>query len=563
MDKLDASQLTVMLLALGILIGGARLLGELARRLHQPAVLGELLAGVILGPTVLGALFPDLQTFLFPTTGPNALVLDAIGSLAIVLFLLVAGIEVDLSIVWKQGRAALKIGILGTIIPFAIGLGCAWLAPTTLGRPEGADLTVFVLFIATAMAISALPVIARILMDLDLYRTDLGMTIVSAAIFNDLVGWTVFALILGLMNEHSSPWSVLSTVLLTLLFAGLVLTLGRWLIHKALPPLQAYAHWPGGVLGFMIAMTLFGAALTEWIGIHAIFGSFLVGTAFGASSHMQERTRTMLDRFVSFVFAPIFFAGIGLKVNFVTHFDPALVLIVLVIACIAKFLGAWLGARWGELPPRERWAVGAAMNVRGAMEIILGVLALQAGVIDERLFVALVVMALLTSAAGGPLMRYFLRRKQPGRLIPLLAPRYFVRELKATTRQEAIAELGTVAGEQAGVDVAEVELLAWNRERVAATGIGNGVALPRARLKGLPSALAIVGISEAGVSFDAPDGLPAHLIVLVLTPQEDPSTQREISADVARRFRDPAAIQRILRTTNFTEFLAQVKMLEG
>jgi Kef-type K+ transport system membrane component KefB/mannitol/fructose-specific phosphotransferase system IIA component (Ntr-type) len=563
LDKLDASQLTVMLLALGILIGGARLLGELARRLHQPAVLGELLAGVILGPTMFGALFPDLQAFLFPTTGPNALVLDGISSLAIVLFLLVAGIEVDLSIVWKQGRAALKIGILGTVIPFAIGLACAWLAPTALGMPKDADLTVFVLFIATAMSISALPVIARILMDLDLYRTDLGMTVVSAAIFNDLVGWTVFALILGLMNDHGNLWSVLNTVALTLLFAGLVLTVGRWLIHRALPALQAYTHWPGGVLGFMIATTLFGAALTEWIGIHAIFGSFLVGTAFGASSHMQERTRTMLDRFVSFVFAPIFFAGIGLKVNFVTHFDPALVLTVLVIACIAKFLGAWLGARWGELPPRERWAVGAAMNVRGAMEIILGVLALQAGVIDERLFVALVVMALLTSAAGGPLMRYFLRRKQPNRLIPLLSPRHFVRELKATTRQEAIAELGAVAGEQAGVDVAEVERLAWKREQLAATGIGNGVALPHARLKGLPSTLAIVGISEPGVSFDAPDGEPAHLIVLVLTPQEDPSAQLEISADVARRFRDPASIQRILRTTNFTEFLAQVKMLEG
>jgi Kef-type K+ transport system membrane component KefB/mannitol/fructose-specific phosphotransferase system IIA component (Ntr-type) len=563
LDKLDASQLTVMLLALGILIGGARLLGELARRLQQPAVLGEMLAGVILGPTVLGWAFPELQAFLFPTTGPNSLVLDAISLLAIVLFLLVAGIEVDLSIVWKQGRAALKIGILGTIIPFLIALGCAWVAPTALGMPADADKTVFILFIATAIAISALPVIVKILMDLDLYRTDLGMTVVSAAIFNDLVGWTVFALILGLMNDERNLGSVLNTVALTLLFAGLVLTVGRALIHRALPPLQAYTHWPGGVLGFVIATALFGAALTEWIGIHAIFGSFLVGTAFGASSHMQERTRTMIDRFVSFVFAPIFFAGIGLKVNFITNFDPSLVLIVLGVACIAKFAGAWLGARWGELPPRERWAVGAAMNVRGAMEIILGLLALEAGVIDERLFVALVVMALLTSAAGGPLMRYFLRRKQPGRLLPLLSARHFVREMRATTRQEAIAELGAVAGEHAGIDVAEVERLAWKRERLAATGIGNGVALPHARLKGLPSTLAIVGISEPGVSFDAPDGEPAHLIVLVLTPQEDPSAQLEISADVARRFRDPASIQRILRTTNFTEFLAQVKMLEG
>ena len=307
-----------MLLSLALLIGLARLLGELARRLHQPALLGELLAGVVLGPTVFGSLQPEWQTYLFPQMGPNALVLDGISSLAIVLFLLVAGMEVDLSIVLKQGRSALKVGTLATIIPFAIGILAATAMPRALGCQVEADPLVFTLFLATAVAISALPVVAKTLMDLDLYRTDLGMVIVSAAVLNDLIGWTVFALILGLLDAHGSGFDIAATLGLTLLFAILTLTAGRWLMHRSLPFLQAYTHYPGGVLGFAVTLGLLGAALTEFIGIHAIFGAFIVGVALGDSSHLSERTRVMIDEFVSFIFAPIFFASIGLKVNFIT-----------------------------------------------------------------------------------------------------------------------------------------------------------------------------------------------------------------------------------------------------
>ena len=146
MHNLEASQLTVMLLSLGLLIGTARLLGELARSLRQPAVLGELLAGLLLGPTVLGAVSPDWQSYLFPADGPNAIVLHGISTLAIVLFLLVAGLEVDLSIVWQKGRAALKVGALGTAVPFLFGLVGAWFIPDLLGRPKGGDPLIFALF---------------------------------------------------------------------------------------------------------------------------------------------------------------------------------------------------------------------------------------------------------------------------------------------------------------------------------------------------------------------------------------------------------------------------------
>lgn len=561
MPFLEDNPLGTLLLSLGLLIGCARLLGELARHWHQPAVLGELLAGVLLGPTVFGSIAPELQQALFPMEGLNAVARDRIGTLAIVLFLLVAGMEVDLSVVWRQGRAALKVAVLGTFVPFLTGLLAALAIPTALGQEPGTDPYIFALFLATAIAISALPVIAKTLMDLDLYRTDFGMVVVSAAIFNDLIGWTVFALVLGLMGQPAHGFSIGATLGLTLLYVGFMLTVGRWVIHRTLPLLQAYTHWPGGVLGFAATIALFGAAFTEFIGIHAIFGSFLVGVALGASPHLQERTRVMIDEFVSFIFAPVFFASIGLRVNFATHFDPMLVLLVLVLATVGKLLGVHIGARWGGFPPADRWAIGFAMNARGAMEIILGLLALEAGIIGRPLFVALVVMAIVTSALGGPLISLVLRRKQSQRLVSLLNARLFVPRLKAKCAHDAIHELAIVAAELSGMPADQIESTAWQRELLAPTGIGHGLALPHARLTRLRNPLIVVGLSEAGVDFDSPDGLPAHAVFLLLTPQNDPGLQLELSADIARSFRDPHCLERLRRAQNFVELLAILKML--
>jgi Kef-type K+ transport system membrane component KefB len=548
-----------MLLSLGVLIGAARLFGEIAQRFHQPAVLGELLAGVLLGPTVFGYFAPDGQKWLFPPTGNNAIVLDAISSLAIVLFLLVAGLEVDLSIVWRRGRTALKVGLLGTVVPFIFGLAAAWLLPTAFGRQPNADPTVFALFLATAMAISSLPVIAKTLMDLNLYRTDLGMVVVSAAIFNDLIGWTVFAIILGMIGQHGSTSGVVATIVLTLLFAAFMLTIGRWLVHRILPLLQAYAHWPAGVLGFIMVLGLLGAAFTEHIGIHAIFGSFLVGVALGESTHLQERTRVMIEEFVSIIFAPVFFASIGLRVNFISQFDWQLVALVLVLACVGKLVGAYFGARWGDMATRDRWAVAFAMNSRGAMEIILGLLALEAGVIRQRLFVALVVMAIFTSALSGPLIRWSMRTRQRLRLISVLSPKHFQRDLSATTRFDAIRELAALAVRSSDLNGEQVEALAWEREQVAATGIGNGVALPHARVAGLAQPMVVVGMSDAGLDFDAPDGQLAHIVLLLLTPADDPIAQLDLSANIAELFRDPRLPEHVLRARTYTEFLAALK----
>lgn len=564
MESLSHHQVVVLFLALGIMLGAARLLGELAHRFRQPSVLGELIAGVLIGPTILGNLAPGVSEFLFPSQGPNAIAISAITTLAAVLFLLVAGMEVDLSIARRQGKVAPRVSLAGILVSFSTGLSVAWFLPEYLGRHEGADPVIFALFFATALSISALPVIAKTLMDLDLYRSDLGMIIISAAIVDDLVGWLVFAVILGLMGgTYAGAGAIAGTVLMTLLFAGAMLTVGRALIHRAWPVVQAYTRWPGGVLGFALVIALFGAAAAEWIGIHAIFGSFLAGVAIGDSSHLRERTRVTIEHFVSFIFAPVFFASIGLRVDFLAHFNLPLVVLVLAIACTCKLLGAMLGARWGGLPAREAWAVGFAMNSRGAMEIILGLLALEAGIIGQDLFVALVVMAIATSMMSGPMMRFVLKSAHRRKLQDVLSAKLFLANIQGTTPREVILEMTTLAGEAAGLDAHALDEAVWARESLMSTGIGNGVALPHARIPGLRAPFVAVGISQVGIDFDAPDDKFAQVIFLILTPEEDAGAQLEIAADIARLFRNPNMLNLLSRSTKFTNFLGYVRSEEG
>ncbi len=403
MANLDHHEMVRFFIALAVLLGTARLLGELARKFHQPSVLGEMFAGVLLGQTVLHRIAPDLFTALFPADGPLAVSLDAFSSLSIALFLLVAGLEVDLSSMWRKGRLALSVGLWGMILPFALGIGAAYAVPSLFGVEP--SLT-FALFLATALSISALPVIARTLMDLGLYRSDVGMIVVAAAVFNDLVGWLIFAVVLGLLGT-SQNIAPTQTLWMIVLFVALMLTVGRFALHKTLPWLQAHASWPGGVISFALTCALLCAAFTEYIGVHAVFGAFIFGVALGDSAHLREQTRFTLDRFISFFFAPLFFATIGLHVDFVAHFDLGLTLIVFLVATLGKVVGCGLGAKLGGLTTRQSLVIGFGMNARGAMEIILGLLALQTGLIKEEMFVALVVMAVGTSMLSGPLMQRF------------------------------------------------------------------------------------------------------------------------------------------------------------
>lgn len=407
MLKFTHTDLVLLLIAMGLMLIMARAVAEFGRKFKLPVVMGEILLGIIIGPSMLGKIWPDMFTALFPKVGAERIALDGINSLAVIMLLFVAGLEVQLNVVLKQGKAAIYTSFTSMVIPFTIGFITVWFFPL-LFHYEAHNKLIYALFFGIAMSISALPVITRILMDLNLFKTKVGMVVISAAIFDDLTGWLVFSLILSMMGHEGEITSIGYTIAMIIGFGLFMLLIGKRLIDRALPWIQTKLSWPGGVLSISLGLCFLSAAFTEKIGLHAILGAFIMGIAFGDSVHLHEKAREIIHQFVTNIFAPLFFVSLGLKVDFVNNFDPVLVTVVLVIAVFCKLFGASLGAYMGGLTKRESLAVGFGLNARGAMEIILGTLALNAGLIDEKMFVALVVMALITSIISGPMMRYFI-----------------------------------------------------------------------------------------------------------------------------------------------------------
>lgn len=551
----------IFLLSLAALLGTARLLGELARTLGLPAVVGEILAGLLVGKTVLGRVVPGAHEFLFPSGAPKTM-LAGYTTIAVVLLLVVAGLEVDLGILKRRGRTALSASALGMIVPLAGGFVLGWLVPDdVLVHPERRLL--FALFMGVALSISAMPVIAKTLLDLGLFKTDVGLLVMTAAMVDDLVGWIAFSILLGPMRGGAVDLTILPrTLALTALFVAFCLVVGRRLIDRILARLEEHADVaPGRVLSLVIVLAVFGATATQAIGIHAVLGGFIVGVMIGDSPRLRERTRNVIHQFVTNIFAPVFFASVALRVDFVATFDPGLCFAVFLIATLAKLIGCTLGARFTGLPWREATAVGFGLNARGAMEIILALLARDAGLIDDRVFVALVTMAIGTSLLAGPAMKRLLYRRTPAissrsgadDAAGLVSTGAFVARLAASTSARAIEELGNALRPVIGELVEPALISVLEREMVAPTGLGDEVAIPHAAVAGLSRPVVALGLAPHGIDFDAPDGRPARIVFLLLLPPKAFEREVRVLASLARSVFDEAARAALLATKTSEE----------
>jgi mannitol/fructose-specific phosphotransferase system IIA component (Ntr-type) len=390
---------------------------------------------------------------------------------------------------------------------------------------------------------------------LNLLRSEMGTVVMSSAMFDDLVGWILFSMILGMMHGGDSSFSgVKRTIVLVIGFVVLSLTVVRWLIDKILPRIQAHTSWPGGVLGFIFTLTLGSAAFAEFAGIHAVFGAFIIGIAIGESGHLRRRTSQHIHEIVTNVFAPFFFASIGLRTDFVSNFHLGLTATVIGVACVGKLAGAGWGARLGGMDRNSSLAIGLAMNARGAMEMILGILALQAGLIREHMFVALVIMALFTSLLSAPAIHFFVSRRRNLTLKDAVEGRLFLPRLAAKTRLGALREMCEVAADVVGNAPERLLRLVSERERVLASGWENGLAIPHARVNGLTRPLVVVGKSAGGVDFDARDGKPAKLIIMILTG--DNQSQHDLLADASELFSHKEAVDQAVDATSFVELMA-------
>jgi Kef-type K+ transport system membrane component KefB/mannitol/fructose-specific phosphotransferase system IIA component (Ntr-type) len=547
----------VFLLSLAVLLSCARLFGEWARRVGLPLVFGELASGIVLGPTFFGRLAPGAQQWLFPRGTAPEYMLAGYTNVAVVLLLVVAGLEVKLGILRRRGRSALLTSILGIVMPLGGGCLLGVLLPSSdLVHPESR--TLFALFMGVALSISALPVVAKTLLDLGLFKTDVGLLVMAAAMVDDLVGWLAFAVLLGPMQGAAIDLpSVLRALALTVGFVAAALLVARPLLGGLIERLQADHHsGPRRVLSLIVLLALFGASFTQWIGIHAVFGGFVVGVVVGDAPRLKERTRVIVHEFVTNIFAPVFFASLGLSADFVRSFDLRLCLLVFVVATAAKVIGCTLGSRAGGLMWRPAAAVGFGLNARGAMEIILALLALEAGLLKEQVFVALVVMALATSLVSGPMMKWLLRSVDEESLSVLLQRGAWLPGLEAATAADAIAKLSAALRPQLGSLEARACRSVLDRETMASTGLGDDVAVPHAVIEGLQRPMIALGVAPLGVDFNAPDGQPAHIVFLLLVPPRAHDQEVRILAQIARAMIDGEARAKLLAAQSSNEAVA-------
>lgn len=395
------SALAVFLLSLALLLVAARAGGALVQRFGLPALVGEILVGVVVGKTVLGRAWPAAYEWLFTDTSSGAM-LQGYKTLAVILLLTIAGLELELGLLRRRRRALALTALGGAVVPFALGFAAGLLLPERyLAAPE--QRTFYALFLGIALAISALPVITRTLLDLGLLRQELGGLVLSAAVINDLLGWLCFGALVRVMSGDQAVSGIVLAIVLTAGFALLVFVLVRPLASWWLRAAGSTAS-TASALSMLIILSVGGAAVAELLGLHAVFGGFLVGLAVGRSAELPEAVKRVFVDCVSSLFTPVFFATMALRYDFVRAFDWFLVALVLVLAIVAKVGGGALGAQLGGVRGRAAWAVGFGLSSRGAMEILLAAVALEAGIINETMFVALVTMAVVTSVIAGPAM---------------------------------------------------------------------------------------------------------------------------------------------------------------
>ncbi len=547
--------LGIFLVQVLLLLGLARGLGEVLRRLGHPPLVGEIAIGLLLGPTILGRAWPALQTALFPADPIQLAMLDTVAWFGVLFLLLETGLEVDVSAAWRQRGPALRIGVIGVLVPLVVGFGLSWLLPDQYLTSPGVRLP-FALFLGTTMAISAMVIIARVLHDLDLVKSDLGLVTLSGYAVNDILAWVILSVVVGMatpLGVRLGP--VALALVVAIAFTAFCLTWGLRGVDRAIAYVsEKLPDQPGVVLSLVSCLGLACGALTHRVGLTALLGFFLAGIMAGESHALSERTRNVVSQMVHSVFVPLYFASIGLRFDFLANFDWFIVAFVTVISIVAKFGGAWLGALGKTVSPEDRLSIGIAFTPSGVTGIVVADLALEHGILTTEVFVGIVVSAIVSSLLVAPWLSWSIQRRKAVNVLSFFVRSAAVPDLRGTTREEVIQELcGSLAAHE-GMPALEASAAeVWRREELQGTGTGNGVAIPHARLPDLTRPVLVFGRSIAGIDWDAPDGLPVHLVFLLLSPERESGLQLQILAALAHGLAEAPARERMIQATSDAE----------
>ncbi len=534
------------------------MLGEVARRFGHPPFAGEILAGLLLGQTVLGHLAPGAFDALFPNDELQRGMFRVTAEIGILFLLLVVGLEVNVASAWRMRKQTVAVAVSGVVVPLALGTGAAWLMYDAWAEVPTSRMA-FALLVGAGVSITAITVVARLLFDLSIVKSHLGLFLVSAMAINELLGWLVLAVVLGLLGSGEAgefdAWHVAMLTGAIVTFSALALTLGRRLVTRVLAWLSNRdLARPEIPLSFVVCLGLLGGVVTAALGIHPVFGFLIAGLTAGDPRALSEHTRSAIERMVEAVFVPLFFAGICLHVDFASNFDLGMVVWVTVLSVVGKFVGAGMGTLLVRMPKLDRLPIAVAHIPGGPMGVLLATVAKEAGVIGPRMFVAIVIASIVSALMVGPLFAAALRRNRPAGVLRFFSAQGILPKLNANTRAQALEVLSRAAADLPG-SPPEAEILEAIRQREATMGtsIGHGMAVPHGRFPNLDRARVIVSVAREGVDWDAADNEPVQLVFLILMPTQQADESIAIFAALARAFEDSEARREVVQAEGAAE----------
>ncbi|MCP3414713.1 cation:proton antiporter [Bradyrhizobium brasilense] len=417
-DKASKPSEFILLVQIALLIAVGRGLGELMQRIGQPSVIGELLGGLLLGPSLLGWLWPSAHGVIFPSSGEQKALIDGIAQFGILLLLLLTGMDTDLKLVRKVGRAAITISVAGIAVPFVCGFALGEFLPDAL-LPYPEARLIASLFLGTALSISSVKIVAVVVREMNFMRRNVGQIIVASAIIDDTLGWIIIAVIFSLASRGSLDiLSVAQALFGTLAFLAVSFTIGRRLVFRLIRWANDNLVSSAAVITVILLLMSGMAMITHLIGVHTVLGAFIAGVLVGESPILTRQIDERLRGLISSLFMPVFFGLAGLSADLTVLKDPSvlgLTAALVLIASIGKFGGAFVGGALGGLTRQESYALASGMNARGSTEVIIATIGLSMGVLSQTMFSMIVTMAILTTMAMPPMLRSALARLPLGR----------------------------------------------------------------------------------------------------------------------------------------------------
>jgi Kef-type K+ transport system membrane component KefB len=397
--------LSLLLTQIILILALSRILSETATRFKQPAVIGEIIAGIVLGPSIFGLLFPKSFDFIFPKD--SIIYLHFLSQIGLAIFMFIIGMEVDYAIIKKKMRSAIFISNMSVMFTFLLGMIVALFIYRTFA-PAGVSFLPFSLFIAIALCITAFPVLVRIIQDRNLTHTPLGLTVITCAATDDITAWSLLAIIV-VIAKASNIYSALLTILLAFSYVMLMLVMVRPFIEKVSHKLLSRHLKDKITITIALVILLVSAYISEIIGLQALFGAFLAGTIMPRNSRLKDMFVSKIGDFSAIVLLPIFFAYTGLRTQFgllTTWSMWGFCLLIILVAVMGKFGGATISARITGQSWRDSFSIGALLNTRGLMELIVLNMGYDLGILSPEIFAIMCLMALLTTMMTGPALNF-------------------------------------------------------------------------------------------------------------------------------------------------------------